>query len=120
MGALRKPVTTGMRTAFEVKYVREGTAYWDGGRSSGLSEGMNLVIKDENKPAAEDGTAGSTGGAGAELVVIGVAGTSPGPKNRTPKAGLLPGDIAFFSSQETQAPVDQPTAGSSPKRPAGL
>ena len=118
MRALTESVNTGMRTAFQVKYVQEGTAYLDGGRSSGLSEGMNLVIKDENKPAAEDGTGGSTGGPAAELVVIGVAETSAVTEIRTPKRDVVPGDIAFLSTQDTQALVDQHTVGATRKYPA--
>jgi hypothetical protein len=118
MRALTESVNTGMRTAFQVKYVQEGTAYLDGGRTSGLSEGMNLVVKDENKPAAEDGTGGSTGGPAAELVVIGVAETSAVTEIRTPKRDVVPGDIAYLSSQDTQALVDQHTVGATRKYPA--
>src|ERR1700730_8281027 len=55
-------VNTGMRTAYLVKHVQDETAYLDGGRSSGLAEGMTLVIKDDIKAAALDGLGGSPGG----------------------------------------------------------
>ena len=35
-----------LRTVFKVKYVAEGVAYLDGGRSDGLKEGMKLEIKE--------------------------------------------------------------------------
>src|SRR6266436_6216400 len=71
MRALAESVTTGTRTVFHVKHVQQETAYLDGGRSSGLSEGMTLAIKDETKAAAKDETGGGAGGPVAELVVIG-------------------------------------------------
>ena len=118
MLALTESVNTGMRTAFQVKYVEGETAYLDGGRSSGLSEGMNLFVKDEKKPAAGGGAGDSTGGPAAELVVIGVAETSAVTEIRSPKRDVLPGDIAFLSSQDTQALVDQHTVGATRKYPA--
>ena len=45
-------VDPNLRTVFKVKYVAEGVAYLDGGRSSGLTEGMKLEIRDSDLPAA--------------------------------------------------------------------
>jgi len=118
MRALTESVNTGMRTAFQVKHVQQETAYLDGGRSAGLAEGMTLVIKDENKAAGEDGTGGDAGGTTAELVVIGVAETSAVTEIRSPKRDVVPGDLAYLSSQDTQALVDQHTMGATRKYPA--
>jgi hypothetical protein len=118
MRALTESVHTGVRTVFHVKHVQQETAYLDGGRSSGLAEGMTLVIKDESTAAAKDGTGGSAGGPVAELVVIGVAETSAVTEIRTPKRDVVPGDLAFLSSDDTQALVDQRTMGATRKYPA--
>src|SRR6202171_6063621 len=118
MRALTESVNTGMRTAFQVKYVQQETAYLDGGRSAGLAEGMTLVIKDDNKAAAQDGTGGNAGGTAAELVVIGVAENSAVTEIRTPKRDGVAGDLAYLSSLDTQALVDQHTMGATRKYPA--
>src|SRR5882762_4384393 len=118
MRALAESVSTGTRTVFHVKHVQQETAYLDGGRSSGLSEGMTLVIKDEAKAAAKDGTGGSAGGPVAEIVVIGVAETSAVTEIRTPTRDIVPGDLAFLSSEDTQAQVDQQTMSATRKYPA--
>src|SRR3981189_1983754 len=118
MRALAESVAAGTRTVFHIKHVQQETAYLDGGRSSGLAEGMTLVIKDEAKAAAEDGTGGSAGGPVAEIVVIGVAETSAVTEIRTPKRDIVPGDLAFLSSEDTQAQVDQQTMSATRKYPA--
>jgi len=118
MRALAESVAAGTRTVFHVKHVQQETAYLDGGRSSGLSEGMTLAIKDETKAAAKDETGGGAGGPVAELVVIGVAETSAVTEIRTPKRDIVPGDLAFLSSEDTQAQVDQHTMGATRKYPA--
>src|SRR5467141_2706979 len=118
MRALSESVSTGTRTVFHVKHVQQETAYLDGGRSSGLSEGMTLVIKDEAKAAAKDGTGGSAGGPVAEIIVIGVAETSAVTEMLTPTRDVVPGDLAFLSSEDTQAQVDQQTMSATRKYPA--
>jgi len=118
MRALAESVAAGTRTVFHVKHVQQETAYLDGGRSSGLSEGMTLAIKDETKAAAKDETGGGAGGPVAELVVIGVAETSAVTEIRTPKRDIVPGDLAFLSSEDTQAQVDQQTMSATRKYPA--
>src|SRR4029077_2182852 len=40
------------RTAFRIKYVASGSAYLDGGRSAGLSEGMKLVVRETHTNSA--------------------------------------------------------------------
>jgi hypothetical protein len=116
--AFTESVNTGMRTAYLVKHVQDETAYLDGGRSSGLAEGMTLVIKDDIKAAALDGLGGNPGGTAAELVVIGVAETSAVAEIRSTKRDIGPGDIAYLSSQDTEALVDQHTLGATRKYPA--
>jgi hypothetical protein len=127
--AVTASVNTGMRTAFQVKHVQDETAYLDGGRSAGLAEGMTLTVKgndakdevkdkDGNEKKAEEGASGAAPGTVADLVVIGVAETSAVAEIRTPKRDIIPGDVAFLSSQDTQALVDQHTLGATRKYPA--
>jgi hypothetical protein len=118
MRAVTESVNTGMRTAFQVKYVQQETAYLDGGRTSGLAEGMTLLIKDEEKVAPDAGAGGSGGGMVAELVVVGVADTSAVTEIRTPKRDVVPGDLAYLSTQDTQSLVEQHTMGATRKYPA--
>jgi hypothetical protein len=42
-----------LRTVFRVKYVAEGVAYLEGGRTHGLTEGMKLLVEDANHPAKQ-------------------------------------------------------------------
>jgi hypothetical protein len=118
MRAVTESVNTGMRTAFQVKYVQQETAYLDGGRTSGLAEGMKLLIKDEEKVAPDTGAGGNGGGMVAELVVVGVAETSAVTEIRTPKRDVVPGDLAYLSTQDTQSLVEQHTMGATRKYPA--
>jgi hypothetical protein len=118
MRSVTESVNTGMRTAFLVKYVQQETAYLDGGRSSGLTEGMTLLVRDENKVAADAGADGNGGGTIAELIVVGIAETSAVTEIRTPKRDVVPGDLAYLSTQDTQALVDQHTVGATRKYPA--
>jgi hypothetical protein len=51
-------------------------------------------------------------------VVIGVAETSAVTEIRTPKRDVVPGDLAFLSTEDTQALVEQHTMGATRKYPA--
>ena len=50
-------VDPGFRTVFKVKYVAAGVAYLDGGRDSGLAEGMKLEVEPGNLPPQQGATA---------------------------------------------------------------
>src|SRR5579863_4701843 len=97
----------GMRMEFHVKHVAQDSAYIDGGRSAGLSEGMKLVIR---LPKSEGGEAGANSGdptdqVVAELVVVGVAETSAVTEIHKPKRTVVPGDIAYLSASDVEAMV---------------
>src|SRR5581483_2910204 len=81
--ATRQP-NSDVRMSFKVKYVAEGAAYLDGGRSAGLSEGMKLEVRDTN---AASGQSPSQPGQDviAELEVLSVAETSAVTEIRVPK-----------------------------------
>lgn len=108
---------SGIRTAFQVKYVEQDAAYLDGGRSSGLREGMKLIVKDKKSTAGGDMMAAADD-AVAELVVVGVAETSAVTEIHTPKRGVAAGDIAYLSSADLQALVQQNALGETRKYPA--
>jgi hypothetical protein len=116
---------------FNVKYVAQGAAYLDGGRSSGLAEGMKLEIKDDVK-AALPGTAGMEAPASsmpagsdanggkkvvAELEVISVAETSAVTEIKSPAREVKKGDVAYLSAADQAALVAQRTLSSTRKYP---
>src|SRR5882724_3780924 len=83
-----------MRTEFHVKFVEQDSAYLDGGRSSGLKEGLTLVVRDPRPIAGATTIAGSE--PIAQLVVVAVAETSAVTEIRTPKRDVVPGDTAYL------------------------
>ncbi len=108
-----------LRTVFRVKYVAEGVAYLEGGRAQGLTEGMKLVIEDTNLPAKQ----GDSGDAAdprmvAELVVSAVAETSAVADIHAPKRPVKVGDLAYLSSGDAAALVQQRALSSTRQYPA--
>lgn len=105
------------RTAFKVKYVAAGTAYIDGGRSAGLAEGMKLVVRDTPTGSVIAAADGNPDDVVAELEVTSVAETSAVSDVRTPKRDLKAGDLAYLSSHDEQALVNQSTLSATRKYP---
>ncbi|MFI5110365.1 MAG: AMIN domain-containing protein [Terriglobales bacterium] len=120
-----------LRLVFTVKYVAQGAAYLDGGRSSGLTEGMKLEIKDDVK-ASSPGKAPTEAPAGsmpagsdadgskkvvAELEVISVAETSAVTEIKSPAREVKKGDLAYLSAADQAALVAQRTLSSTRKYP---
>jgi hypothetical protein len=109
----------GLRTVFKVKYVAEGVAYLDGGRSSGLTEGMKLEVQDSDRLPREGAVVDSSdAGVVAELVVTAVAETSAVTDVRTPKRSVKAGDLAYLSSGDSEALVQQRALSATRKYPA--
>jgi hypothetical protein len=106
----------GMRTEFKVKYVEYDAAYLDGGRSSGLAEGMKLVVRDPKAALSTDANAAAT--SVAELVVVAVAETSAVTEIHIPKREVVPGDFAYLSSQDVEALVQKHAVSATRKYPA--
>jgi len=107
-----------LKTVFKVKYVAEGAAYLDGGRSSGLTEGMKLEVRETDLPVQQ----GSTGDASdprvmAELEVIAVAETSAVTDIHSSKRAVKQGDLAYLSSGDAQALVQQQSLSATRKYP---
>jgi len=116
--ALRN-VDPNLRTVFRVKYVAEGVAYLDGGRSSGLTEGMKLEIRDNDLPVQQGATADPADPrAVAELEVTATAETSAVTDIHLPKRPVKPGDLAYLSSADAQALVQQRSLSATRKYPA--
>jgi len=97
-----------LRTVFKVKYVAEGVAYLEGGRAQGLAEGMKLEIEDTNLPAKQGDSANAADPRViAELVVSAVAETSAVTDIHEPKRPVKVGDLAYLSSSDAEALVQQ-------------
>lgn len=97
-----------LHTVFKVKYVAEGVAYLEGGRAQGLAEGMKLEIEDTNLPAKQGDSANSADPRViAELTVSAVAETSAVTDIHDPERPVKVGDLAYLSSGDTEALVQQ-------------
>jgi hypothetical protein len=108
-----------LRTVFKVKYVAEGVAYLEGGRAQGLAEGMKLEIEDSNLPARQGDSANAADPKViAELVVSAVAETSAVTDIHTPKRPVKVGDLAYLSSGDAEALVQQRALSATRQYPA--
>lgn len=106
-------------TVFRVKYVAEGVAYLEGGKAQGLAEGMKLVVEESNLPAKQgDSVDISDPRVVAELEVSAVAETSSVTDIHTPKRPVRVGDLAYLSSGDAAALVQQRAMSSTRQYPA--
>ena len=108
-----------LRTVFRVKYVADGVVYLDGGSSSGLGENMKLEIRDTNLPV-QQGTVVDPSDAQvvAELEVTAAAETSSVADIHSPKRPVKVGDLAYLSTGDAQALIQQRTLSATRKYPA--
>jgi hypothetical protein len=88
-----------LHISFKVKYVAEGAAYLMGGRSSGLVQGMKLLVRDPGRPSADSAT--PQGPVVAELQIVSLAETSAVTEIHNPKRDLKPGDWAELSAEDS-------------------
>ena len=108
-----------LRTVFKVKYVAEGVAYLEGGRAQGLKEGMKLEIEDSNLPAKQGDSANAADPRViAELEVSGVAETSAVTDIHDPKRPVRVGDLAYLSTGDAEALVQQRALSATRQYPA--
>jgi len=108
-----------LRTVFKVKYVAEGVAYLEGGRAQGLAEGMKLLIQDSDLPARQGDSANAADPhVIAELEVSAVAETSAVTDIHDPKRPVKVGDLAYLSSGDAEALVQQRTLSATRQYPA--
>jgi hypothetical protein len=108
-----------IRVVFKVKYVAQGVAYLEGGRSSGLSGGLTLFVRDTDPATGRpidfvDGQQKAV----AVLQVFAVAETSAATEIHDPTREIKPGDWAFLSSEDTAALVAQRSLSATRKYPA--
>lgn len=108
-----------LRTVFKVKYVAEGVAYLEGGRAQGLKEGMKLLVEDTKLPAKQgESVNGADPRVVAELEVSAVADTSSVTDIHAPKRAVKVGDLAYLSSGDAEALVQQRTLSATRQYPA--
>ena len=108
-----------LHTIFRVKYVAEGVAYLEGGRSQGLQEGMKLEVIDKNVPATQGDSANAADPrVVAELEVSAVADTSSVTDIHTPKRPVKVGDLAYLSTGDAEALVQQRALSATRQYPA--
>jgi AMIN domain len=115
--ASTQPSGEDLRVSFKVKYVAEGAAYLKGGRSSGLSAGMNLVVRDPSSSTGD--SANPQGPVVAELRIVSVAETSAVTEIRNAKRDVKPGDWADLSTEDSaglgqQQPVSAAVKNATP------
>lgn len=106
------PAAAPMRTDFHVKYVSGTDVYIDGGTSSGLAEGMELILK--QKTSLSDQEAANTTieqGIVARLKVISVASTSAVCEVVASKRDLVEADVLSLPETELKKIVDKDAVG---------
>ena len=118
----RQPVSDEAETSnanphirFEVKYVAEGAVYLKGGRSSGLREGMKLVVQAADAVAEAPKT--SPGPPVAELQIVSVADSSSVAEIQNATGDVKQGDWAELLPPELAKPGTGPLTGPAIKAP---
>ena len=108
-----------LRTVFRVKYVADGVAYLEGGRTQGLSEGMKLLVEDASHAAKQGESVNAADPkVVAELEVSAVADTSSVTDIHNPKRAVKVGDLAYLSTDDAESLVEQRTLSSTRQYPA--
>jgi hypothetical protein len=108
-----------LHTVFRVKYVAEGVAYLEGGSAQGLKEGMKLEVIDKNVAAKQGDSANAADPrVVAELEVSAVADTSSVSDIHAPKRPVKVGDLAYLSSGDAEALVQQRALSATRQYPA--
>ncbi len=107
-----------LRTEFQVRYINGTDVYINGGRTSGLDEGTNLVLKQDPKKPADDPTNKAIEpGIVAKLKVDSVASTSAVCEVVSKSRPLVVGDVVTLPDQEVEKLVDKNTLGNTRKYP---
>ncbi len=100
------------RTDFRVKYVSGTDVYIDGGTSSGLQEGTELILKQKTSLSDQEAAATSIEpGVIARLKVISVASTSAVCEVVATKRDLAQGDFVSLPDNEVKKIIDKDTVG---------
>jgi hypothetical protein len=108
-----------LHTVFRVKYVADGVAYLEGGRTQGLTEGMKLLVEDANHAAKQGESVNAADPkVVAELEVSAVADTSAVTDIHNSKRPVKVGDLAYLSNGDTETLVQQRTLSATRQYPA--
>jgi hypothetical protein len=109
------------RTDFHVRYVSGSNVYIDGGTSSGLIEGTELILK-QNTSLSDKEAANTTlePGVVAKLKVISVASTSAVCEVIASKRDLAENDVVSLPDEEVKKLVDKDALGNSRHYPMVL
>ncbi|HTT21616.1 MAG TPA: AMIN domain-containing protein [Candidatus Sulfotelmatobacter sp.] len=108
-----------LHTVFRVKYVADGVAYLEGGRTQGLTEGMKLLVQDANHAAKQGESVNAADPkVVAELEVSAVAETSAVTDIHNPKRPVKVGDLAYLSNGDAETLVQQRTLSATRQYPA--
>jgi hypothetical protein len=106
-----------LQTTFHVRYIAEESVYIDGGRSSGLSEGMLLTVKSAAPAKAQQTAAENNGEGGTQLRVLSVAETSAVCEIVSKGPPIAVGDIAALGQAEVEKLVIKRTLSSTRQYP---
>jgi hypothetical protein len=106
-----------LQTTFHVRYVTDESVYIDGGRSSGLSEGMLLTVKPTTPVKAQVGTAEGAGDIATQIRIFSVAETSAACEVVSKSQPLAVGDIATLAQAEIEKLVVKRTLSNTRQYP---
>jgi hypothetical protein len=101
------------RTDFHIRYINGSSVYIDGGTTSGLREGTELILKQSTNLSEQDpANAAIEPGVIARLKVISVASTSAVCEISATKRDLTDKDVVSLPDEEVKKLVDKDTIGS--------
>jgi hypothetical protein len=101
------------RTDFHIRYINGSNVYIDGGTTSGLREGTELILKQSTNLSEQDpANAAIEPGVIARLKVISVASTSAVCEISATKRDLTDKDVVSLPDTEVKKLVDKDTLGS--------
>lgn len=107
-----------VRTDFNVRYVSGADVYIDGGKSAGLAEGTELVLKqDPGKPSTDKANAAIEPGIIAKLKVVSVATTSAVCEVVASSRDLAADDVVTLPDDEVKKLVEKDTLGNTRQYP---
>ena len=107
-----------LQTMFRVKYVAEGSVYLTGGKSSGLNEGMQLIIKRTGTVTPNSGSGEMTASyIVAELTVVSVADNSAVCEVTKTNREIQKDDVAYLRQEDIEAVVQQRALSNTRKYP---
>lgn len=107
-----------LQKEFPVRYIDGIDVYVTGGRNAGMSEGTQLIIKQDTTKASDDpSNVPVEPGIVAKLKVVSVASTSAVCEIEAKGRDLVVGDIASFPDSEVEKIVEKNTLGNTRKYP---